>query len=130
MAMTSPVTSSIALRLIRRFSPMAIRRSTFSTTAMASSTTMPTASTRPKSERLLRKSEHAHDHERADECHRNGDHGDGGGAPSSARNYQHHDKDENERLNERMEDAGNGLLNEHGGVVNDAVVDAGGESGI
>ena len=34
-------------------SPRAILRSTFSTTTMASSTTMPMASTRPKSDRLL-----------------------------------------------------------------------------
>ena len=34
--------------------PLAILRSTFSTTTMASSTTMPTASTRPNSDRLFR----------------------------------------------------------------------------
>ena len=52
---TGPVTSSIALNdASRGDSPCSIQRSTFSTTTMASSTTMPIDSTRPKSERLLR----------------------------------------------------------------------------
>ena len=54
MAMIAPVTSSIALRLASRGErPMAIHRSTFSTTTMASSTTTPMARTRPNSDRLL-----------------------------------------------------------------------------
>src|SRR5687768_17555949 len=54
IAMTGPVTSSIALRdASRGESPWAIQRSTFSTTTIASSTTMPIASTSPKSDRLL-----------------------------------------------------------------------------
>ena len=54
MATTGPVTSSIALRVASRGdSPCSSQRSTFSTTTMASSTTMPMASTRPKSVRLL-----------------------------------------------------------------------------
>ena len=52
---TGPVTSSMALNdASRGVSPCSIQRSTFSTTTMASSTTIPIASTRPKSERLLR----------------------------------------------------------------------------
>ena len=52
---TGPVTSSIALHEASRgLSPCSIQRSTFSTTTIASSTTIPIASTSPKSERLLR----------------------------------------------------------------------------
>ena len=54
MAMTGPVTSSIALRVASRGdSPLASQRSTFSTTTIASSTTMPIASTSPNSDRLF-----------------------------------------------------------------------------
>ena len=54
-AMTGPVTSSIALRAASRGGrPCSSQRSTFSTTTMASSTTMPMASTRPNSEMLFR----------------------------------------------------------------------------
>src|SRR3954462_1889539 len=54
IATTGPVTSSIALRLASRGDrPSASQRSTFSTTTMASSTTIPIASTRPNSDRLL-----------------------------------------------------------------------------
>ena len=52
---TGPVTSSIArYEASRGESPFSIQRSTFSTTTIASSTTIPIASTRPKRERLLR----------------------------------------------------------------------------
>ena len=54
-AITGPVTSSMALHAASRGeSPRASHRSTFSTTTMASSTTMPIANTRPNKERLLR----------------------------------------------------------------------------
>src|ERR1700759_523127 len=54
MAITGPVTSSIALRLASRgVIPSASQRSTFSTTTIASSTTMPIASTNPNNDRLL-----------------------------------------------------------------------------
>ena len=47
-------TSSIVLRAASRgVRPASILRSTFSTTTIASSTTMPIASTRPNSDRLL-----------------------------------------------------------------------------
>lgn len=53
--MTGPVTSSIALRAAsREDSPRSSQRSTFSTTTIASSTTMPIANTRPKRETLFR----------------------------------------------------------------------------
>src|SRR5688500_14477397 len=55
IAITGPVTSSIALRAASRGdSPSAIQRSTFSTTTIASSTTIPIASTSPNSDRLFR----------------------------------------------------------------------------
>ena len=54
IAITAPVTSSIALRAASRGgSPSAMWRSTFSTTTIASSTTMPIASTRPNSDSML-----------------------------------------------------------------------------
>src|SRR3954454_17610752 len=54
IAMTGPVTSSIALREASSGeSPLAIQVSTFSTTTMASSTTIPIASTSPNNERLF-----------------------------------------------------------------------------
>ena len=54
MAISAEPTSSMLLRAASRgASPDAILRSTFSTTTMASSTTMPIASTRPNSDRLF-----------------------------------------------------------------------------
>ena len=54
MARTGPVISSIALIVaVRGSSPVAMSRSMFSRTTMASSTTMPMARTRPNSVRLL-----------------------------------------------------------------------------
>ena len=52
--MTGPVTSSIAFRAAScGASPCSSHRSTFSTTTMASSTTIPIASTSPNRVRLL-----------------------------------------------------------------------------
>ena len=54
-ATTGPVTSSIAFRAASRGDkPSSSQRSTFSTTTMASSTTIPIASTNPNSEILFR----------------------------------------------------------------------------
>src|SRR5438034_1271250 len=54
-AMTGPLTSFMAFFVASTGArPSAMLRSTFSTTTMASSTTMPMASTRPNSERLFR----------------------------------------------------------------------------
>ena len=54
VAMTGPVTSFIAWIVASRgFRPSLILRSTFSTTTMASSTTIPMARIRPKSESTL-----------------------------------------------------------------------------
>ena len=58
MAMTGPVTSPIALMVASRGGSFSVvmMRSTFSSTTMASSTTMPIASTRPNSvSRLIEK---------------------------------------------------------------------------
>ena len=52
--MMGPLTSCMALMLAwRGLRPASMLRSTFSTTTMASSTTMPMASTRPNSVRVL-----------------------------------------------------------------------------
>ena len=54
IAMIGPVTSDIAFKVASRgLSPASIFRSTFSTTTMASSTTMPMASTCPNSDSAL-----------------------------------------------------------------------------
>src|SRR6185312_11535865 len=54
MAMIGPLTSSMALWLASRGdSPSSMCRSTFSTTTIASSTTMPIASTSPNSDSVL-----------------------------------------------------------------------------
>ncbi len=51
VAMIGPVTSRMAFRVASMgLKPLAMLRSTFSTTTMASSTTMPMASTSPKSD--------------------------------------------------------------------------------
>ncbi len=52
--MIGPETSRIAFTVASRgLSPLSMLRSTFSTTTMASSTTMPIASTRPNSVSVL-----------------------------------------------------------------------------
>ena len=54
IAMIGPLTSSIALYVASRGDrPLSMLRSTFSTTTIASSTTMPIASTRPNSDSAL-----------------------------------------------------------------------------
>ncbi len=49
----APTSSMLLIAASRGLSPVAMLRSTFSTTTMASSTTMPMASTKPNSDRLL-----------------------------------------------------------------------------
>ena len=54
VAMIGPVTSPMAFLVASKgLSPSSMLRSTFSTTTMASSTTIPIASTRPNSDRAL-----------------------------------------------------------------------------
>jgi hypothetical protein len=61
IAITAPVTSVIARYAASRGArPCSIQRSTFSTTTIASSTTMPIASTRPNKVRVLIENPSAH----------------------------------------------------------------------
>ncbi len=61
MAMTAGVTSSMARKAASRGEyPSSMSRSTFSTTTIASSTTMPIASTRPNSDSVLIEKPNAH----------------------------------------------------------------------
>ena len=54
--------------------PASILRSTFSTTTMASSTTMPIAKHQAEQRQVVeREAEHRHEEEGADQRHRNGD---------------------------------------------------------
>jgi hypothetical protein len=68
-ATTGPLTSRMAMQggVARGQSLAPMKRSTFSTTTMASSTTMPMARTSPNKVRLLSEPERQHDRERADE---------------------------------------------------------------
>ena len=66
-----PTSSMVRCAAARGASPIAMLRSTFSTTTMASSTTMPTASTRPnKVSMLSEKPKPVEDRQRADERYR------------------------------------------------------------
>src|SRR5260370_13310461 len=71
-AMIGALTSRIALNDASKGArPLSILRCTFSTTTIASSTTMPIASTNPKSDRFVeRKSHRCHHREFADQRHR------------------------------------------------------------
>ena len=131
MAMTGPVISSMALIVASRGgSPLAIQRSMFSTTTMASSTTMPIASTRPKSVRLLsEKPIRAITAKRADQRHGHVDHGHQRGPPVLEK-HEHHDEHQNEGLEERLVDLVDRLVDEHRGVVDDLVVHALGKLGF
>ena len=76
MAMSAVDTSSIVWCAASRGDmPSAMLRSTFSTTTMASSTTMPTANTKPNNDRLLiEMPSSGEDREGADQRYRDGDH--------------------------------------------------------
>ena len=104
-AMIGPVTSSIALTrgLARRqaLAPASARRSP--RTTMASSTTMPIASTRPNSEMLFRlKPERGHDGEGADDGDRHGDQRDQDHRPPVLQEDQHHDRHQDDGLEQRL----------------------------
>ena len=103
-------------------------RSTFSTTTIASSTTMPIASTRPNSDSAFsEKPSRCIDGQRADERHGHGRERNDRRAPRAQE--QHDDEhDEQQRLDERLHDGADRLAHEHGRVVDDAVVDAFAES--
>ena len=128
IAMTGPDTSSIALRVASSGdSPCSMCRSTFSTTTIASSTTMPIASTRPNSVRLFsEKPSSEHHRERADQRHRHGDQRDERRAPG-LQEHEHDDDDQHDRLEQRVDHLVDRLADEERGVVDDAVLDAVGE---
>ena len=114
----------LAGRVARRQALRPASRSTFSTTTIASSTTMPIASTSPNSDRLFsEKPEQRHDRERADQRHRHGDHRDDR-RPPVLQEHQHDDEDQDERFDQRVIDAGDRFLDEDRRVVDDAVIDA------
>ena len=78
-------------------------RSTFSTTTMASSTTMPIASTRPNSDSVLIEKPNAEHHrERADHRHRHRDQRDDRRAPG-LQEQDHDQHDQRDRLEQRVD---------------------------
>ena len=129
IAMIGPVISSIALIVaVRASSPLAIIRSVFSSTTMASSTTMPMASTRPKSVRLLRLKPSAAMTAKVpikrdrDVDHRQ-DH-----RPPVLEEDQHDDADQDDGVAQGLEDLADRLADERRGVVGDVVVHAVGKA--
>ena len=125
----APDTCSIALIVASRgASPCSMWCSTASTTTMASSTTMPIASTRPNSVRLLRlKPMRRHDGERADDRHRHGDQRNQR-RPPVLQEQQHDDGHQDDGVAQRLEDLVDRLVDERRRVVDDGVVDALGEA--
>ena len=96
VAMIGPVTSFMAWRVASTGDlPRPMLRSTFSTTTMASSTTMPMASTRPNSDSALSETEQVHHREGADQRHRHGGQRNDRGAPGLQEqdHHQHHQHD-------------------------------------
>ena len=91
---------------------------------MASSTTMPMASTSPNSEMLFRlKPNGRHDGEGADDGHGHGDQRDEG-RPPVLQEDQHDHGHQAHRLQQRLHDVDDRLADERRGVVGDLVVDA------
>ncbi len=131
MAMIGPVICVIASRVASRggmsgCSP--ITRSTFSTTTMASSTTMPIASTSASSETVLAENPSAsHAGEGADQADRDRDGGDDGGAQAAQEQEHHHDH-ERERLDQRLQHLAHRVAHEVGAVVGDVVGEFGREA--
>ena len=113
----------LAGRLDRR-QPSSMCRSTFSTTTIASSTTMPIASTRPNSDSVLSEKPNAEHHgERADERHRHGDQRNDRGPPR-LQEHHHDDDDQQDGFEQRFDDGADRLAHVDRRVVDDAVVDA------
>ena len=125
MPMIGPVISFIALMVASRTgSPFSSQRSMFSSTTIASSTTMPMASTRPNSVRLFRlKPMQLHDGEGADERHAHVDERQDDGPPV-LEEEQHDEGDEQDGVAEGVEDLVDRLADERGGVVGDDVLAA------
>ena len=98
-------------------------RSTFSTTTMASSTTMPTASTRPNSDRLLiEMPSAARIEERADQRYRDGDHRNDRRPPALQEQVDDADH-QDDRDDDRLDHLVDGLADEGGRVVDVDVVE-------
>ena len=117
-----PTSSMVRCAASRGLMPGARLRSTFSTTTMASSTTMPTASTRPNSDRLLieKPSRSQHD-EGADQRDRDGHDRDDRGPPG----LQEQDDDDHhqpDRLEDGLDQLAHGFGDEMRRVVDDVVV--------
>ena len=70
---------------------------------------------------VQREAQQRHDGERADQRHGHGDHRDDRGPPV-LQEHQHDDEDQDERLDQRVVDARDRLVDEHGRVVDDLVV--------
>ena len=108
--------------------PSSMWCSTASTTTIASSTTRPMASTRPKRESvLIEKPRSGKNGEGADERHRHGDHRDQRRAPVLQEEEDDED-DEDHGLDERGRDLADALRDREGGVEGDDVVEVGGEA--
>ena len=96
-------------------------RSTFSITTIASSTTMPMASTSASSDTVFARVADRQQHgEGADQRDRHGDDRDQRGA-QLAEEQEDHERDQDERLEQRVDDLLHGRRHEHRGVVEDVV---------
>ena len=125
VAMIGLVTSLIArLAASTGDRPSAMLRSTFSTTTMASSTTMPMASTRPNSDRLLMENpKRQHHGERADEGNRHRGERNDGGAPGLQEDDDDDDHQE-DRLQQGMHHRLDGMPHENRRIINHRVIHA------
>ena len=103
----------------RRSGSSSITRSTFSTTTIASSTTMPIASTIASSETVLaEKPERQQHREGADQADRHGDDRDDGGA-QVAEEQEDHEHHQHEGLDQRLHHLVDRVGDEGGAVVED-----------
>ena len=94
-----------------------IRRSTFSTTTIASSTSRPIASTMPNRVSVLMEKPNDRQHaERAEQHHRHRDGRDQRGAPA-LQEHEHHDDDQHDRLDQRLDHFLDRQLDEVGAVA-------------
>src|ERR1700735_393193 len=108
--------------------PDAMLRSTFSTTTMASSTTMPHREYQTKQRQVVnRDAEPGEDRERADQRYRNGDHGNDRRSPALQEQIDDPDH-KDDRDHDRDQHFMDGRAHEGGRVVNVDVVDSGREA--
>ena len=110
--------------------PSSMWRCTASTTTMASSTTMPIASTRPNMlVMLIEKPSSGNSAKRPHHGHRNGEQRNQRGAPV-LQEEEHHQDHQADGLQQRDHHVLDGRVHEHGGVVGNDVVHAGREAGL